>query len=97
MEPWQVLELLSALVDKSLVTYEETEDGTGRYRLLETVRQYGAERLRETGEAQPARARHRDAFLALARDAEPGMMGPDQARWFARLEQEHDNLRAALL
>ena len=53
MEPWQVLELLSALVDKSLVTYEETEDGTSRYRLLETVRQYGAERLREAGEAQP--------------------------------------------
>jgi predicted ATPase len=51
LEPWQIIDLLSALVEKSLVVYEEGEDGQGRYRLLDTVRQYGRDRLLETGES----------------------------------------------
>jgi non-specific serine/threonine protein kinase len=94
IEPWEVLDLLTSLVDKSLVMFEEA--GEGRYRLLETVRQYGQERLRETQEWDTLRARHLDSFLSLAEEAEPHLRGPEQATWLARLETEHDNLDAAL-
>src|SRR5947209_341989 len=90
-----VLDLLTRLVEKSLVVYEEDEQGRGRYRLLETVRQYARDRLLEAGEAVGVRSRHRDRFLALAERAEPEMFGKDQAAWLERLETEHDNLRAA--
>jgi len=90
-----ILDLLSRLVDKSLVLMEERDEGA-RYRLLETVRQYARERLREAGEAERVRGRHRDYFLALAEEAEPHLIGPAQAVWLERLETEHDNLRAAL-
>jgi predicted ATPase/DNA-binding CsgD family transcriptional regulator len=91
----EVLELLSFLVDKSLVL--RTHGGAGgeaRYRMLQTIRQYAAERLAESGEALGRR--HADYFLTLAEVAEPAMVGPDQAAWMERLEHEHDNLRAAL-
>lgn len=58
-ENWQIVDLLTGLVEKSLVVFEETADGGGRYRLLETVRQYGRERLLETGEGAAARENHR--------------------------------------
>ena len=86
--------MLTSLVDKSLVIYEEQE-GTGRYRLLETIRQYSDDRLRESGEAEAVRARHRDWFLALAEQARDKLTGPEQAQWFETLETENDNLRAA--
>ena len=95
MEGWEVLDVLTALVDKSLVQFEEQE-GCVRYRMLATVRQCAAERLHLNGEAQQAKSRHRDYFLALAEEARPRLIGPDQAVWFDRLEAEHDNLRAAL-
>src|SRR5205823_7140008 len=91
----EVLDLLASLVEKSLVLYEERE-GEGRYRLLETVRQYARDRLLEAGEAAAVRGRHRDWFLALAEQAEPELRGPEQVVWLERLEREHDNLRAAL-
>jgi predicted ATPase/uncharacterized protein HemY len=90
-----VLDLLSALVEKSLVVYEERE-GEGRYRLLETVRQYGRNRLLEAGEVEAVRGCHRDWFLTLAEEAEPALGGARQKEWLDRLEVEHDNLRAAL-
>jgi predicted ATPase len=90
-----VLDLLTSLVEKSLVLYEERE-GEGRYRLLETVRQYARDRLLEAGEAAVVRRRHRDWFLALAEQAELGLKGREQGTWLGRLEREHDNLRAAL-
>ena len=90
-----ILDLLSSLVDKSLVVYEE-QDGIGRYRLLETVRQYGRERLTQSGEAETVNRRAADWFLALAEEAEPQLTGPEQASWLKRLETEHDNLRARL-
>jgi predicted ATPase/class 3 adenylate cyclase len=89
------LEALGHLVDKSLVVVQE-QDGEIRYRLLETVRQYAGDRLREAGEAAPLRDRHRDWFLALAERAAPELKGRDQHVWLARLGAEHDNLRAAL-
>jgi non-specific serine/threonine protein kinase len=93
IEPGQVLDLLAHLVDKNLAVYEEKEQ---RYRLLETVRQYARDRLLEAGEADNLRTRHRDFFLGLAEEAEPKLRGPEQDMWLARLDAEHDNLRAAL-
>ena len=89
------LDTLASLVDKSLVLAEE-HAGTVRYRLLETIRHYGLEKLRESGESESLRAGHRDWFLALAEAAWPRLAGPDQAEWLTRLEVEHDNFRAAL-
>lgn len=95
IETADVLDLLAHLVDNSLVA-AETHSGQARYRLLETVRQYGLERLREAGEVDDTRRRHRDAYLTLAEHVAPELLGPQQAPWFERLATEHDNLRAAL-
>jgi predicted ATPase/DNA-binding CsgD family transcriptional regulator len=91
----ETLEVLAHLVDRSLVL-ADSQHGRARYRLLETIRQYGLEKLRERGEEPALRARHCDWFLALAERAGPALRGPDQAAWVERLELEHDNLRAAL-
>ncbi|HZO91795.1 MAG TPA: tetratricopeptide repeat protein [Chthonomonadaceae bacterium] len=91
-----VLDLLSRLVDKSLVLVEESAEAEARYRLLETVRQYSRDRLMESEEARDLRCRHRDWFLTLAEGAERRLRGPDQVAWLNRLAQEHDNLRMAL-
>ena len=90
-----MFDVLAHLVDKSLVLAED-QDGEERYRLLETVRQYAQDRLRDAGEAAAVRNWHRDWFLELVERAEPNLQGPEQAIWFERLETEHDNLRAAL-
>ena len=94
---WPVLDHLAALVGKSLVLAEET-DGSTRYRLLETVRQYAAERLARLAgsELDETRAAHRDHYLALVETAEARLRGPDEALWLDRLEVEFDNIRAAL-
>jgi predicted ATPase/DNA-binding SARP family transcriptional activator len=91
----EVLDLLGRLVDKSLVLVEELE-GASRYHLLETIRQYGAEKLQRSGEEAVWRGRHRDWFLGWAEAAAPQLRGAAQREWLARLEGEHDNLRAAL-
>jgi len=88
-------ELLARLVDASLVI-ADTRRSPARYRLLETVRQYAAERLVERNEVAAARERHADYFAGLAIRAEPELIGADQTRWFSRLDEEHDNLLAAL-
>lgn len=90
-----VLNLLTQLVDKSLVVVEE-RGGKARYRLLETVRQYAEEKLRESGEEARVRGRHQDFFVAFVERAEPELTGPEQAAWLDRLESDHDNLRTAL-
>ena len=89
-------ETLASLVDKSLLRQEETEESEPRFSMLETIREYAAEKLEQTGEAQELRRRHAEYFLALAEEAEPELRTGEQGRWFERLEEEHDNLRAAL-
>jgi tetratricopeptide (TPR) repeat protein len=95
VEEWEVLDRLTSLVEKSLVLYEE-QSGEGRYRLLETVRQYARDRLQEGGEAEAVRGRHAEYFLRLAERAEPELHRHEQIEWLDRLGVEHDNLRAAL-
>jgi predicted ATPase/DNA-binding CsgD family transcriptional regulator len=89
-----VLSVLRRLVDKSLVIAEE-RGGEARYRLLETIRQYAADRLVEAGEAAATRDRHLAWLLAFAEDLEPELQR-DLDAWRTRLERERDNLRAAL-
>jgi non-specific serine/threonine protein kinase len=91
-----VLDVMSRLVDKSLVMADEEAEGRRRYRYLETVRQYGLERLRQSGEADAVHARHFAYFLDLTRRAEPELTRAEQLRWLGLLRLEHDNLRAAL-
>jgi predicted ATPase/class 3 adenylate cyclase/Tfp pilus assembly protein PilF len=95
IEEHEVLDLLTALVDKSLVSVDE-QGNEARYRLLETIRQYGAEQLRGSGEEAPLRQRHRNWFRELAETAEAALSGADQGTWLNRLEREHANVRAAL-
>jgi predicted ATPase len=86
---------IEALVDASLLRVTEV-CGESRFTMLETIREYGLERLEERGEAEAARRLHAAFFLTLAEDAEPELTGPEQVAWLDRLDAEHDNLRAAL-
>ena len=90
-----VLDLLAALVDKSLVVGEHHR-GSMRHRLLETIRQYARERLEEAGETEEAQNGHLNWALGLADECEPKLVGPDARAAMDRLEAELDNLRAAL-
>lgn len=90
-----ILDVLSDLTDKSLVTLDP-RDGATRLSLLELVRQYGREKLLESGEALWVSARHLEYFRGLAETAEPELCGSQQKAWLAKLELDHDNLRAAL-
>jgi predicted ATPase/DNA-binding CsgD family transcriptional regulator len=96
VEEAEVLDLLSGLVEKSLVLAEEHEGASVRYRMLEPVKQYAREKLEEAGESGTVRRRHADFFLALAERARPELRGPEDRKWLERLEREHDNMRAAL-
>jgi predicted ATPase len=87
-----VLEGLAALVDESLVRQRETASGEPRFSMLEIVREYALERL----EDEETRRRHLEHFVQLAEEAEPKLADHEQIVWFARLEDEHDNLRTAL-
>ena len=91
IEDWEVLDLLTSLVDKSLVVFD-----TERYRLLETVRLYARERLDGTPTGDAARQRHTKYYCSLAADAEPSLYGADATASLDLLEAEADNLRAAL-
>jgi DNA-binding CsgD family transcriptional regulator/tetratricopeptide (TPR) repeat protein len=98
VRPDKVASLLGALADKSLVRFDHTGAGLGRYRLLETVRQYAAARLDELGPvaAGAARLAHRDYYLVLTEAAAPQLLAHDQAEWLDRLDEELGNLRAAI-
>jgi predicted ATPase/DNA-binding SARP family transcriptional activator/tetratricopeptide (TPR) repeat protein len=93
-EQTAVLELLSRLVDQSLVVHDDA--GHVRFRMLETLRRYAAERLAESGTAGRLRRRHAEYLLRLAERAEPLLRGPQQAMWMRRLEADHDNFNAAI-
>ena len=90
-----VLDLMSQLVDKSLVTTTASSVHT-RYRLLETIRQYAQDKLADSGQGAELRARHRDYYAALARRADSETLGPRGGHWLGVLDAEHDNLLAAL-
>ena len=86
---------LNALVDKSVLLCE-SDGAQPRYRMLETLREYGLERLHEPGVQGPLRRAHRDHYRRMAQECDAGWFGPGQLDWFARLQAEHANLRAAL-
>jgi predicted ATPase/serine/threonine protein kinase len=90
-----VLELLSGLVDKSLVLVEERE-GQQRYRLIVTLREYAHKRLMQTEEGEALTRRHVDFFVAFALEADTRLVGNEQKAWLERLNAEYDNLRAVL-
>src|SRR5207245_9656358 len=92
VEPGAVLDAVGHLVDQSLVVAEE-QGGQVRYRLLETMRQYAAEKLQDSGESVAMYGRHRDWFLAKAESSPFELYDPDHVAWLA---EELDNLRAAL-
>jgi predicted ATPase/DNA-binding SARP family transcriptional activator len=94
--PVGVLDRLAALVDKSLLQVDDV--GSGRYRLLDTVRAYATAKLlaRNPTAASALRAAHRDYYLALAEAAAPHLIGHGQTEWLDRLQLEFDNLRAAM-
>ena len=87
-----VLDLMARLVDKSLVV-PEWRGRTGRYGMLETLRQFALEQLEQCGEAADVRQRHAAYFVALAEEAEDALMGAEQRAWQARLDDEHNNIQ----
>jgi hypothetical protein len=93
-DPGAAIDVIASLVEKSLVT--ATGNADVRYRLLETVRAYGAERLAEAGDDDRTRAAHATYFLELAERAEPQLRAHDQVRWLNRLTVEHGNFAAAI-
>jgi predicted ATPase/class 3 adenylate cyclase len=95
VEVFEVLDLVTGLVGRSLVVADEHGAST-RYRLLETVRQYAEERLEEAGDAAAIRQRHAEHYVALVEEAGPHLLGRDELDWVGRLEPELDNLRTAL-
>ncbi len=90
-----VLDLLSRLVDKSLVGARRTGEAA-RYRLQEVIRQYASEKSEEAGEVGEMRRRHAVFFRDFAEEAEPGLDGPDRELWLDLVSEDLDNLRAAM-
>lgn len=95
LSPGDILNELSHLVDKSLIEVER-QGGSARYRLLETIREYAHNKLCQVGEDQALRRRHFVFFLKLSQDAQPILASAEHRPWLNRLDQEHDNFRAAL-
>jgi len=91
-----VLDGVAVLVDKSLLRQGAEIEGEPHLRMLETIREYGLERLEASGEAEAMRRQHAAFFLQQALESFPKMHSAEQATWFKRLEADHDNLRAAL-
>ncbi len=91
-----VLGLLRRLINKSLVTVERSAEGGTRYRFLEAIREFARQRLAESGEEAALADRHLAWFVTLAERAEPRLKSAQQLFWLAALDQEQENLRAAL-
>ncbi|MFJ4516527.1 BTAD domain-containing putative transcriptional regulator [Streptomyces sp. NPDC088816] len=95
VERHQVLDLLTALTEKSLLVITE-DDGAPRYRMLGTIKEYAGQRLADTGETDRARQAHLACFTELAETAEPHLRRAEQLEWLARLGAEHDNIGSAM-
>jgi len=91
-----VLEGLASLLDKSLIRQEERADDQPRFNMLELIRDYAWEKLKESSREGLIRERHANFFLALVHEAAPKLKGSEQKVWLERLEEEHNNLRSAL-
>ncbi len=96
LEKWEIVDLLTQLVDKSLVTVEKSPEFGARYFMLESLWDYTHEKLVEAGEEARLRERHMDYFLKFAEEAEAGVTGADQRQWLERMELEEINLRFAV-
>jgi predicted ATPase/class 3 adenylate cyclase len=95
IDSWQILDLLTSLIDKSLVA-PEIQDIHQRYRLLEVIREYALMRLAESGELEELAEKHARYFHKLARESYGEMWGPNQGYWLDHLQTEHGNMRSAL-
>ena len=95
VDEFETIDLLSRLVDRSLLNVDE-RGGAATFRMLETIRRYGIERLEEAGEAASVRDRLLEYYTDLAESTENELLSVSQPAWLERLEREHDNLRASL-
>src|SRR5205807_7675912 len=94
--PADVLDGVTSLIDKSLLRQTEQEGEEPRLLMLETIREYGLERLEASGEAEALWQQHATFYLRLSEEAEPKVRSAEQSLWRRRMEAEHDNMRAAL-
>ena len=95
-KPTDVLDEITSLLDKHLLFQERQDGQEPRLHMLETLREYGLECLAACTELEQTQDAHVQYYVHLAQEAEPHLLGAEQQRWFNRLEQEYDNLRAAL-
>ena len=95
-EVGQIFEGVASLLDKSLLRQMEQEGEEPRLLMLETIREYGLECLVKCEEMELARQAHAEYYLRLAEQAQPELIGPQQAAWLQQLEREHENLRATM-
>jgi predicted ATPase/DNA-binding SARP family transcriptional activator/Tfp pilus assembly protein PilF len=91
-----IVDGIESLQTNNLIKIERASGEQARFGMLETIREYGLERLAERGDGEEVRRRHANFYLALAEEAAPGLMGPQQMRWLQQLDSERGNLRAAL-
>ncbi len=96
LEEWEVIDVLTTLVDKSLVSVEKSPGKEPRYTFLESVWNYGREKLLAAGESDALRTRHLEYYLKIAVDAAPNLVGPLQFSWMERLQPDFYNFRYAL-
>lgn len=95
-DPSEFLDIVSSLIDKSLLIRKDTPDGESRFRMLEVVRDLAGETLRDRGMLDVIRRRHAEFFTGLGSKAEPLLQSAESGLWLTRLHEEHDNLRAAM-
>jgi predicted ATPase/DNA-binding SARP family transcriptional activator len=96
IEAHEILDLLTQLLNKSLIIVDRRQGQETRYQMLETIRQYGREKLRKAGEGETMRQRHLAYFVDLTERAEPNLRAFDMVMWLDQLEAEQGNIRAAL-
>lgn len=96
LDNWQVINAIATLVAKSMLTSEVGPEGTTRYSMLETLRQFARERVDETDCADDWRRKHAEHYSTIARQVGFGLVGPDEVEWLSRLQAELDNVRAAV-